>query len=223
MILSGLSGYFDDAGKIHDQPSVAIGGFIGRKEQWERLCSDWDALLLRHEIKYFHGVDCEHGNNEFDKSKDRWKNPQARSNCRMDFVEAIINAGLTGFVSGLVSADYHALDKAALARIGKPFSLVAQTLVVTVKDWANACHVHELIPYLFEAGSECSVEFLKQFAGQWVRDRIAGVHPASIKLPPGMLGLCVGAGSLVTGVDLTFHLPHFARRAPTSATAFVSY
>ena len=164
VIPSGLSGYFDDAGKIHDQPSLVIGGFIGRKEQWESLRSDWEDLLLRHDIKYFHGVDCEHGNREFDKSKGRWKHPQARSKCRMEFVEAIVNAGLTGFVSGLVSADYRALDKAARTRIGKPFSLVAQTLIVIVKDWANACHVHELISYLFEAGSEGYGEFSDAFS-----------------------------------------------------------
>ena len=165
MIPSGISGYFDDAGKIHDQPSVVIGGFIGRKEQWEGLWSDWEKLLSKHAIKYFHGVDCEHGSEEFDKStKERWKDPQARSECRMEFVGAIVKAGLTGFVSGVVSADYKALDTASRQRIGKPFSLAAQTLVVIVKDWANERHVYDLFPYQFEAGSEGYGEFSQVFS-----------------------------------------------------------
>jgi hypothetical protein len=45
----GISGYFDDAGNIHDLPSMVIGGFIGRKEQWEILWSARERLLSKHE------------------------------------------------------------------------------------------------------------------------------------------------------------------------------
>lgn len=164
MIVPGISGYFDDSGKIHDQPSLVIGGFIGRKEQWAQLWSDWEKVLSDNGLSYFHGVDCEHGNEEFDKeTKDKWKDPQARSDCRMEFVDAIVRAGLTGFVSGVVSANYKALDGQQRKRIGKPFSLAAQTLVVIVKDWANERHVYDLFPYMFEAGSEGYGEFSEVF------------------------------------------------------------
>jgi hypothetical protein len=164
MIAPGVSGYFDDAGKVHDLPSMVIGGFIGRKEQWEGLWSSWARLLSKHDLAYFHGVDCEHGNEEFDKlAKAVWKNPRARSDCRMEFVGAIVEAGLTGFVSGVVSADYKALDGSAQKKLGKPFSLAAQTLVVIAKDWANERHVYDLLPYFFEAGSEGYGEFLEVF------------------------------------------------------------
>ena len=96
---------------------------------------------------------------EFDKDKCNWRNPRARSVCRMEFVAAIAKASMTGFVAGVVSADYKALDGNSRKRIGTPFSLVAQTLMVVIKDWANERHVYDLFPYFFEAGSEGYGEF----------------------------------------------------------------
>jgi hypothetical protein len=81
----------------------------------------------------------------------------------MEFVGAIVDAGLTGFVSGVVSADYKALTRSAQKKLGRPFCLAAQTLVVIVKNWANEHHVYDLFPYLFEAGSEGYGEFSEVF------------------------------------------------------------
>jgi hypothetical protein len=44
--------------------------------------------------------------------------------------------------------------------------LVAQTLVVIVKDWANEEQIYDLFPYFFEAGSEGYGEFSQVF--NWV-------------------------------------------------------
>jgi hypothetical protein len=81
----------------------------------------------------------------------------------LDFTRAIINAGLTGFVAGLVAADYKALTPSERKRVGHSFSLVAQTLVVIVKDWANENHIYDRFPYLFEAGSDGWGEFSQAF------------------------------------------------------------
>ena len=161
-ILMMLRGYFDDAGKLADpnSRSLVIGGFVGNMDQWRLLHDRWQPLLLNHGIQYFHGKECEHGQEEFDKSRTpKWADQQVRSDCRMDFVEAIIEAGLTGFVSGLVSSDFKALSPAQRKKTGHSFSLVAQTLLVVVKDWANERHVYDRFPYLFEAGSDGWGEF----------------------------------------------------------------
>src|ERR1700730_8157961 len=94
--------------------------------------------------------ECEHGTGEFDKAtKPEWRDPKLRSEGRMEFVSAIVNVGLTGFAAGVVSADYKALTATERRRIGKAFSLAAQTLVIEVKNWANRSNVYELFPYLF--------------------------------------------------------------------------
>lgn len=163
-VASGFSGYFDDAGKVGNTASLVVGGFVGAKEQWERLIPAWEQVLTRNGIRYFHGVECEHGNKEFNKTATpRWSDPKARSACRMEFVDTIIQVGLTGIVAGVVSKDYTDLDNAQRDRLGKPFSMAAQTLVVVVKDWANERHVYELISYVFENGSEGRGEFEAMF------------------------------------------------------------
>lgn len=152
-----LRGYFDDAGKLADPKSrsLVIAGFVGSTDQWKKLHEGWTQLLERHGIRYFHGKECEHGNDEFDKELNlKWRDPQARSDCRLDFVHVIIRAGLTGFVSGLVAADYRALTTVQRKITGHSFSLVAQTLLVIVKNWANERNVWDRFPYLFEAGSD---------------------------------------------------------------------
>jgi hypothetical protein len=68
---------------------------------------------------------------------------------------------------------------------------------------------------------ERSIEFLKQLAGLRVRDRVPGVHSATVELLSGVLGFPVGAGSFVAGINFTLHLSHFARRAPTVSITFV--
>jgi hypothetical protein len=145
VIASGISGYFDDAGRIGDTASLVVGGFVGNKKQWDALTPEWEQVLAKNELRYFHGAECEHGQDEFDKKRnDRWKNPRARSDCRMEFVEVIVRAGLTGIVAGVVSKDYENLEGSQRDRLGKAFSMVAQTLIVVVKNWANERHVYDL-------------------------------------------------------------------------------
>jgi len=159
-------GYFDDAGKLSDPKSVSlvIGGFIGTMDRWESLFSQWQPVLDRHGLSYFNGKECEHGNGEFSKYKDdKWKTPQNRWDVRLELASVIVESGLVGFVSGVVAADFKALTPSEKKRIGKPFSLAAQTLVVIAKDWANHNRVYERFPYLFEAGSEGYGEFSEVF------------------------------------------------------------
>lgn len=159
-----FQGYFDDSGKVQDRPSLVVAGFVGTLDQWSLLARQWNPLLEKYRLGYFHSNECEHGNGEFDKArKSEWKDPRLRSECRMEFVAAIVSAGLTGFVAGVVSADYKALNQADRKRIGTAFSFAAQTLVVEVKNWANRSNVYELFPYLFEAGSHGYGEFAEIF------------------------------------------------------------
>jgi hypothetical protein len=118
-----LAGYFDDSGKIHDRPSLVIGGFVGGSDTWKQLHERWQPLLSKHGLSYYRGAECEHGNGEFDRTKNpKWQDPKARSDCRMEFVKAILDSHLNGFVAGLVSEDYKQLSRSEKARIGKPFS-----------------------------------------------------------------------------------------------------
>jgi hypothetical protein len=159
-------GYFDDAGRVGDpnSPSLVIGGFIGTLDRWEGLYQRWEPILKDNGISYFNGKECEHGNGEFDKDKsEKWKIPSNRWAVRLGLASVIVEAGLAPFVSGVVAADYQRLPAADKKRVGKPFSLAAQTLVVIVKDWANANNVYDRFPYLFEAGSEGYGEFSEVF------------------------------------------------------------
>jgi len=158
--------YFDDAGKLSDPQSRALvtGGLIGTEERWKILYDTWGPILSSHHLSYFSGKECEHGKGEFDKNKrDEWKHPAKRWAVRLELASSIVQSGMVPFVSGLIAADYKALTPKEKKDIGRPFSLVAQALLVIVKDWANASHIYESFPYLFEAGSEGYTEFSEVF------------------------------------------------------------
>jgi hypothetical protein len=161
-----LRGYFDDAGKLSDpeSPSLVIAGFVAPVSSWEALILRWEPIAAKHSLSYFSGKECEHGTGEFDRKKNqRWSVPQNRWNVRSEFASAIIETGLAGFVAGVVAADYRVLEASERKTIGKPFSFVAQTLMVIIRRWADENHVHDRFPYLFEAGSEGYGEFSSVF------------------------------------------------------------
>ena len=165
LVIRGYRAYFDSSGGL-DRPSVVVAGFVATLDRWKDLHARWDSLKDKHGIEYFHSVECEHGQKQFDKKiKPKWKNPKIRSDRRMEFVSAIADVGLPGFVIGVVAADYESLSETQKNKAGKPFSLLGQALVIQTRQWADKANVHERFPYLFEAGSDGYGQLSEVFRG----------------------------------------------------------
>ncbi|MGD1094541.1 MAG: hypothetical protein ABSB35_21430 [Bryobacteraceae bacterium] len=52
--LSAFTCYFDASGTQHDQPALAVGGFMSTAEQWLEFEAAWKARLFKGGLKYFH-------------------------------------------------------------------------------------------------------------------------------------------------------------------------
>lgn len=63
--------YFDDSGTHDDTAThtgseiVAVAGYVGTPSEWEALASEWNALLKREQLQFYHSVDCAHGREQF--------------------------------------------------------------------------------------------------------------------------------------------------------------
>ncbi len=52
-IMAALRAYLDDSGDCFT-PSLVVAGYIGSVRAWDRFNSEWNAVLKRHDIPYFH-------------------------------------------------------------------------------------------------------------------------------------------------------------------------
>src|SRR5690242_7645328 len=64
--LAMLVGYFDDSGTHSNSKVCLTAGIIADTVIWDRIERPWKAQLRRGGYSWFHAVDCEHGENEFE-------------------------------------------------------------------------------------------------------------------------------------------------------------
>lgn len=61
-----VEGYFDESGDLEVEPGVfCVAGYFIATEAAKLMDQEWGAVLYKHEIPYFHMVDCAHGNEIF--------------------------------------------------------------------------------------------------------------------------------------------------------------
>lgn len=61
-----IEGYFDESGDFDEEPKVfCISGYYLVSEAAKEMHEKWGEVLARHNIPYFHMVDCAHGNDAF--------------------------------------------------------------------------------------------------------------------------------------------------------------
>jgi hypothetical protein len=53
-----LQAFFDESGTHDESGAFVLAGLISPVEQWERLTREWQSVLARHDLQYFHTVDC---------------------------------------------------------------------------------------------------------------------------------------------------------------------
>jgi hypothetical protein len=94
---SMLEAYFDDGSSHEDAAATVLAGYVGPASEWQLLATDWNALLKREKLPYYHSVDAAHGRKHF---KGRTK--EVRNALHREIVEMITRRDLV-----LVGAGVH--------------------------------------------------------------------------------------------------------------------
>jgi hypothetical protein len=60
-----LNAYFDESGTHAGSPVFVVAGLVASPRQWIALTRDWQRVLGKHGLQWFHTVDCAHGQGMF--------------------------------------------------------------------------------------------------------------------------------------------------------------
>lgn len=87
-LIMAIRAYLDES-EDQDHKVHAIGGFIGRAEDWDELESRWTDTLKPTGVRAFHFTDCENGYREFSERKGWTK--EARFKLIRDLIDLILD------------------------------------------------------------------------------------------------------------------------------------
>ena len=60
-----MEAYFDESGTHRDSPLMCVTGYIIDADQCRRFQTEWDEVLSKYGVPYFHMSDCAHGTGVF--------------------------------------------------------------------------------------------------------------------------------------------------------------
>ncbi len=85
IVPSPLSLYGDASGK-EDDPILAVGGFVGRTDEWLMFEPEWNAVLKQFDVPYFHMREFAHS---VDAYAVGWKGKEEK---RKAFIDGLVKA-----------------------------------------------------------------------------------------------------------------------------------
>jgi len=101
-----MSVYFDDSGTHDDSVAVAVGGYLATREAWGVFQERWKAILDEHEIPFFHMVDFEARQKQFDG----WENDK-RIALQTKLIRLIREHTQITISAATIKADYPAVKE----------------------------------------------------------------------------------------------------------------
>jgi hypothetical protein len=151
--------YCDAAGK--DETEVtAVAGFIGYAEDWLRFDKDWDVVLRKYNLRYFHMAEFAQSRMEFRG----WDKDETRRRQLLNELVAIIVRYAKFWIGACVyRKDYFNVDNDyELHERYYPYPLCGGTCVSIAEGWREAHHLTDLsMEYIFEGGDEHRGQLMK--------------------------------------------------------------
>lgn len=150
LVPSPLVLYGDASGKEED-PILAVGGVVGRTDEWLKFEPEWNAVLKEFDVPYFHMREFAHS---VDAYAVGWKGKEAK---RKAFIDGLVNTirphAAYWMGACVVRDDYLRVDADyQLHEILYPYTLCAMTCVDHADNWRDIHWPTVLIEYIFECG-----------------------------------------------------------------------
>lgn len=137
--------YFDESGTHQHSPLMCVAGYLIESDQCRRFQSDWDGILKRHGVPYFHMSDCAHGSGVF-----KGIPSERRATICQSLIELIKLRVEIGIAVSVSEADYLAAMPPGFKVDAYSFCL--QYCMQGVVAWAERFSYTGPIAYVFEAG-----------------------------------------------------------------------
>lgn len=138
-----IEGYFDESGDFDEEPKVfCISGYYLVSEAAKEMHEKWGEVLARHNIPYFHMVDCAHGTDAFaGMEKDE------RTEIVKEFIDLIKKYTLAGVSVIVREEDFEASDKHPDA-----YSSCVAHCVTALQVFLHVSRIEGDMAYFFESG-----------------------------------------------------------------------
>jgi len=168
-----FAAYYDASGSQSDDGLLVVAGLVSTENKWIRFEREWDAVLSRFGVPYFHMKEFAPSTGPFAK----WKNSTAHEE-RRGFLAALVKTIKHGihksFVTALMLDDFAQVNRQFKLRewYGGAYSCCASSCLAKIERWKAKDHRQDRILHIFEKGDCGQGQFLKF-------SRLAGISPCS--------------------------------------------
>jgi hypothetical protein len=140
-----IEAYFDESGTHHGSPLMCVAGYLIESDQCRRFQAEWEAVLSRHGVPYFHMSECAHGVGIFKEISKKDRSEICRS-----LIETIKLRAELGIAVSVSEAEYRSIVPAHFKLDAYSFCL--HYCLQGVAAWASKYDVRVPISYFFESG-----------------------------------------------------------------------
>jgi len=149
-LIMAIRAYFDES-EDKDHKVHAIGGFIGRADDWQELETRWMERLIPTGVRAFHLIDCENGYREFSESKGWTK--EARFGLIRELIDLILEYEIYLIGCGVLLEPYEKmapLDNHNAKVGGDKWLLPFQEVLQEAASQAEALPINEQVAFFFD-------------------------------------------------------------------------
>jgi hypothetical protein len=142
--MSVFTAYFDAAGTEHDQPCLAVAGYVALAEQWIEFERQWAERLKPEGLAYFHATEV----------RSRWKANQPRlDSLYRDLIKIISDNVLQQFGCCIINRSLAKWSKADRDSWNiSAFSMAGRTCASQLRGWTKRQGIQSLPRMIFEDG-----------------------------------------------------------------------
>lgn len=161
--------YFDESGTDDQATVLCVAGYIFLEENVGPFEAEWNVMLEKYGLPYFHAVDCMHGTGVFN-----YLSLEERTAAQTEAIEIIKKYGAKGIALSI--------DKAVFPEIGKdqrlwstPYTFLCGQVLFGVRNWANAVDFRGAVQYIYEAGAEGQSKALEETTDALIKGEYVSV------------------------------------------------
>jgi len=132
-----VEAHFDESGT--DAAEITLAGYLFEAERIDPFGAQWNEVLARYDVPYFHMVDCAHGAKPFEKL-----DKINRIKLQMQLMALIKRYAINGIVCNITNVPDNA---------GASYLEGVKGAVKVALDWADKAAYSGKIGYFFEAGA----------------------------------------------------------------------
>jgi hypothetical protein len=151
---NGYSAYLDASG-TRTTPMLVVAGYISTVQDWKTFESQWNRVLDRAKVPYFHMKKFTACQGPFSNLK--WRREETRKAFLADLINVIALNVDYGLVNILPMADWTMVNQEYRMEEERltPFSVAACMAMITAYDWCKARGIPPAhIKFIFEDGDE---------------------------------------------------------------------